>query len=99
MFVGLGDLGGLSWLAGTEAFVRLLQGRLGEARILARGELALAEDLDERWGVAALLTIDALAAAELGDLGAADIAAVEAASIFAEVGDAGAVARPDRGRI
>ncbi len=67
VFARLEDTGGLSWVAGTEGFVRLLAGRLTEARELAGSVLPLGEQAGERWGVAALLTIDALAAAELGE--------------------------------
>ncbi|GAC1442989.1 MAG: hypothetical protein NVSMB55_15260 [Mycobacteriales bacterium] len=88
LFTGLEDTGGLSWVAGTEGFVRLLQGRLTEARELAGALLPLGEAMGERWGVAALLTIDALAAAELGDVADAADAAERARLRFAEVGDA-----------
>jgi tetratricopeptide (TPR) repeat protein len=75
-------------VAGTEGFVRLLQGRLAEARELAQSVLPLGEAIGERWGVAALLTIDALAAAELGDVATAAAEAERARARFAEVGDA-----------
>lgn len=88
LFRTLEDSGGLSWVAGTECFVRLLQGRLSEARALAGMLLPLGEAAGERWGVAALLTIDALAAAELGDITAAQWAAERAAGRFEELGDA-----------
>ena len=88
VFGRLEDTGGLSWVAGTEGFVRLLQGRLAEARELAGSVLPLGEAMGERWGVAALLTIDALAAAELGDVEAALDEAERARARFAEVGDA-----------
>ena len=87
VFSALEDTGGLSWVAGTEGFVRLLQGRLGEARELARSVLPLGEAAGERWGVAALLTIDALAAAELGDVEAAADEATRAQERFATLGD------------
>ena len=87
VFTGLEDTGGLSWVAGTEGFVRLLQGRLVEARELAQSVLPLGEAVGERWGVAALLTIDALAAAELGDVAAAADEAGRASARFAELGD------------
>jgi len=87
VFTGLADTGGLSWVAGTEGLVRLLQGRLTEARELARSVLPLGEAVGERWGVAALLTIDALAAAELGDVGTAAREAEQARQSFADLGD------------
>ena len=86
-FATLEDSGGLSWVAGTEGFVRLLQGRLAEARELARSVLPLGDATGERWGVAALLVIESLAAAELGDVPAAQAAAEQARRRFEEVGD------------
>jgi tetratricopeptide (TPR) repeat protein len=68
VFASLDDDGGLSWCAGTEAFVRLLQGRHTEARELAGGLLPLGRALGDRWGTAACLTIDGFAAAELGQI-------------------------------
>jgi tetratricopeptide (TPR) repeat protein len=68
VFAGLDDDGGLSWCAGTEAFVRLLQGRLEQARDLAQGLLPVGRAMGDRWGTAACLTIDAFAAAELGQI-------------------------------
>ena len=65
MFTALDDDGGISWCAGTEAFVRLLQGRLHQAGDLARALLLLAQGLDDRWGAAVCLTIDGFAAAGL----------------------------------
>ncbi len=87
VFSRLEDTGGLSWVAGTEGFVRLLQGRLAEARELAQSVLPLGEVGGERWGVAALLTIDALAAAELGDVAAAADGAERARRRFAALHD------------
>ncbi|MEA2733801.1 MAG: hypothetical protein QOE14_252, partial [Humisphaera sp.] len=43
VFAALEDSGGLSWVAGTEGFVRLLQGRLAEARELAGVLLPMGE--------------------------------------------------------
>jgi tetratricopeptide (TPR) repeat protein len=60
---------------------------LTEARELAGSLLPLGEAMGERWGVAALLTIDALAAAELGDIAGATDAAERARARFEEVGD------------
>lgn len=87
VFAGLTDTGGLSWCAGTEALVRVLQGRLTDARAIAGGLLALAESTGQRWEVAACLTIDALGAAELGEVGVAAAEAERAAARFAEAGD------------
>ncbi|MCU1692898.1 MAG: adenylate/guanylate cyclase with repeat, partial [Frankiales bacterium] len=87
VFAGLEDTGGLSWVAGTEGFVRLLEGRLAEARELAGSVLPLGQAMGERWGVAALLTIDALAAAELGETDVATDEAQRAQQRFTEVGD------------
>src|SRR5213078_4132858 len=56
VFTALDDDGGLSWCAGTEAFVRLLQGRLRQARNLAQGLLPLGRAMGDRWGTAACLT-------------------------------------------
>jgi len=88
LFGGLEDTAGLSWVAGTEGFVRLLQGRYGEARELAASVLPLGEQKGERWGVAAALTIDAMAAAELGEVIVAADEAERARVRFAETGDA-----------
>ena len=88
VFSALEDVGGLSWVAGTEGLVRLLQGRLSEARDLAGSVLPLGEAMGEKWGVAALLVIDALAAAELGDVPAAAVEAETALERFREVHDA-----------
>ena len=87
LFGGLADTGGLSWVAGTEGFVRLLQGRLLEARQLAQSVLPPGDAIGERWGIAALLTIDALAAAELGDVAVAAEQAERARERFAVLGD------------
>jgi class 3 adenylate cyclase/tetratricopeptide (TPR) repeat protein len=87
VFSSLEDTGGLSWVAGTEGFVRLLQGRLAEARELAQSVLPLGEAVGERWGVAALLTIEAWAAAELGDVAVAAQEAAQARGRFADLGD------------
>ncbi len=88
VFAELEDTGGLSWVAGTEGFVRLLEGRLAEARELAGSVLPLGQAMGERWGVAALLTIDALAAAELGETDVALDEGERARVRFAELGDA-----------
>jgi len=88
LFGATEDAAGLSWVAGTQGFVRLLQGRFAEARELASLVLPLGEQKGERWGVAALLTIDALAAAELGEVVVAAAEAERARARFAEAGDA-----------
>ena len=87
VFHELEDTGGLSWVVGTEGFVRLLQGRLTEARQLAGAVLPMGEAIGERWGVAALLTIDAIAAAEMGEVELAEREATRARGLFAEIGD------------
>jgi class 3 adenylate cyclase/tetratricopeptide (TPR) repeat protein len=88
LFGELEDTGGLSWVAGTEAFVRMLQGRFEEARAVVAAVLPLGEQKGERWGVAAMLTIDAVAAAELGDVVVGADEAERARARFAETGDA-----------
>ncbi|MHB8452105.1 MAG: ATP-binding protein, partial [Mycobacteriales bacterium] len=87
VFTALSDTGGLSWCAGTEAFIRVLQGRLTDARSLAAGLLVVAESTGQGWEVAACLTIDALAAAELGMLSVAGRAAADASARFAQAAD------------
>ncbi|MCU1599680.1 MAG: adenylate/guanylate cyclase [Frankiales bacterium] len=87
LFTRLEDTGGLAWVAGTEGFVRALQGRFAEARDLARALIPVGEQNSERWGVAALLTIDAMAAAELGDVVVAASEAERARVRFADVAD------------
>jgi class 3 adenylate cyclase/tetratricopeptide (TPR) repeat protein len=87
LFADLDDTGGMAWSAGTEAFLRLMQFRLAEARQLAQALLPLAEAMSERWGVAACLTIDAVAAAEVGELGVARAEGATARQAFAELGD------------
>jgi class 3 adenylate cyclase/tetratricopeptide (TPR) repeat protein len=68
LFGRLQDTGGLAWCAGTEALVRMLQGRLEEARDMVSGLLPVAEQLGAEWEICAGRVIGALAAAELGDL-------------------------------
>ena len=87
VFMALEDSGGLAWVAGTEGFVRLLQGRYAETRDLARTLIPAGELSGDRWGVAALLTIDAVAAAELGDVVVGADHAERARVRFAEDGD------------
>ena len=74
-------------MAGTEGFVRLLQGRFSAAREVAASVMPLGEAIGEQWGVAALLTIDALAAAEVGDIDAAVAQSGEARNRFGYLGD------------
>jgi len=87
VFASLDDGGGLSWVGGTQGFVRLLQGRFAEARELAGALLPLGDRTGDRWGIAAMLTIDAVAAAELGDVVVGADEAERARARFAEVGD------------
>jgi class 3 adenylate cyclase/tetratricopeptide (TPR) repeat protein len=87
VFAAQEDTGGLSWVAGTQGFVRLLQGRFADARELAGTLLPYGEQAGERWGVAALLTIDAIAAAELGDVVVGANEAERARLRFAELDD------------
>jgi class 3 adenylate cyclase/predicted ATPase len=86
-FAALEDTGGLAWCAGTESLVRLLQGRLKEARTVSQGLVPLAETLAESWGVAICLLVDAIAAAELGDVTAAQRESAQAERLFRETGD------------
>ncbi|MDQ1630325.1 MAG: hypothetical protein QOC80_297 [Frankiaceae bacterium] len=86
-FASLEDTGGLAWCAGTESLVRLLQGRLAEARTVSRGLVPLAETLAESWGVAICLLVDSMAAAELGDVTAARTESAQAERLFRETGD------------
>jgi class 3 adenylate cyclase/tetratricopeptide (TPR) repeat protein len=88
LFVDLRDLAGRSWVTGTEAFVRLLQGRLRQARALAAEFLPYAERLGDEWGVAAVQMVDAYAVAELGELSKADKQARVALRAFEQLDDA-----------
>ncbi|GIF11246.1 adenylate/guanylate cyclase domain-containing protein [Actinoplanes teichomyceticus] len=87
LFAELGDPVGRSWLRGTTAFARLLAGRLQEARRLARIFLPFGDRVGEGWAVGTLRVVEAYAAAELGDLGAADSQARRAYREFQEVSD------------
>jgi class 3 adenylate cyclase/tetratricopeptide (TPR) repeat protein len=87
LFAEQGDAPGRSWVGGTEGFVRLLQGRLAEARRRAEAFLPYGERAGDAWGVAALRTVEAFAAAELGDLSHADSEAVRALRWFDEAGE------------
>jgi class 3 adenylate cyclase/tetratricopeptide (TPR) repeat protein len=86
-FAALEDTGGLAWCSGTESLVRLLQGRLKDARLVARNLVPLAETLAESWGVAICLLVDSMAAAELGDVTGAKNEAARAERLFRETGD------------
>ncbi|WP_229067730.1 adenylate/guanylate cyclase domain-containing protein [Actinoplanes sp. DH11] len=87
LFAELGDQVGRAWLRGTTAFARLLAGRLQEARRLARIFLPFGDRVGEGWAVGTLRVVEAYAAAELGDLGAADGQARRAYREFNEVSD------------
>ena len=87
LFAELGDPVGRAWLRGTTAFARLLAGRLQEARRLARLFLPFGDRVGEGWAVGTLRVVEAYAAAELGDLGAADGQARRAYREFLEVND------------
>jgi class 3 adenylate cyclase/tetratricopeptide (TPR) repeat protein len=87
IFGGLDDAAGLAWCTGAGAMLHLLQGRLQESRSQIAELLPVAEALGERWGRAALLLLDAVALAELGDGDRALTLAAEATSAFEEIGD------------
>jgi tetratricopeptide (TPR) repeat protein len=87
LFAELGDPVGRAWLRGTTAFARLLAGRLQEARRLARLFLPFGDRVGEGWAVGTLRVVEAYAAAELGDLGAADGQARRAYREFLDVND------------
>lgn len=92
VFSEMADSGGISWCLGTEALVRLLECRLLEARGIIAGLLPVAEVMGDRWSEAACLTIDALAAAELGEARIAELEAVRARGLFHQTGDTWGVA-------
>src|SRR5207244_4070139 len=71
----------------TTAFARLLAGRLDEARRSARAFLPFGERVGEVWAVGTLRSVEAYAAAELGELRAADRAARQAYRDFAATED------------
>ncbi|GII25220.1 adenylate/guanylate cyclase domain-containing protein [Planosporangium mesophilum] len=71
-FAELGDPVGRAWMRGTTAFVRMLAGRLSEARRLARVFLPFGERVGEAWAVGTLRSVEAFAAAEVGELAEAD---------------------------
>jgi class 3 adenylate cyclase/tetratricopeptide (TPR) repeat protein len=87
LFAELGDPIGRAWLRGTNAFARLLAGRLSEARRLARAFLPFGERVGEAWAVGTLRAVEAFAAAEMGELAEADREARRAYRDFAAAGD------------
>jgi class 3 adenylate cyclase/tetratricopeptide (TPR) repeat protein len=86
-FTAFEDTGGIGWTVGTGAFVRLLQGRLAEARAMCEELWPRALEMGDRWGQAATLTIDSMAASELGDITSAEGSAVRALELFESIGD------------
>ena len=87
IFGGLDDAAGLAWCTGAGAMLHLLQGRLHESRTQIAQLLPVAEALGERWGRAALLLLDAVAVAELGEGERAMELAAEATTAFEEIAD------------
>jgi class 3 adenylate cyclase/tetratricopeptide (TPR) repeat protein len=87
LFAELHDPVGRAWLRGTTAFARLMAGRLGEARRLARAFLPFGEQVGEGWAVGTLRAVEAFAAAEVGDLAEADRDARRAYRDFAAASD------------
>jgi class 3 adenylate cyclase/tetratricopeptide (TPR) repeat protein len=87
LFAELGDPVGRAWLRGTTAFARLLAGRLTEARRLADAFLPFGERVGEFWAAGTLRSVQACAAAELGDLAEADREARRAYRDFEVAGD------------
>ncbi|HVF06108.1 MAG TPA: adenylate/guanylate cyclase domain-containing protein [Frankiaceae bacterium] len=87
VFTAFDDTGGVGWTIGTGAFVRLLQGRLREARSVCDELLVRAREVGDRWGEAATLTIDAMAASELGDITAAERSAALAGELYESIND------------
>ncbi|HWB36971.1 MAG TPA: tetratricopeptide repeat protein, partial [Rugosimonospora sp.] len=87
LFARLGDPVGRAWIRGTAAFVRLLSGRLTEARRLARVFLPFGERVGEHWATGTLRAVEAFAAAEMGDLAEADRQARQAYRGFAVSAD------------
>nr|WP_205862360.1 adenylate/guanylate cyclase domain-containing protein [Planosporangium thailandense] len=86
-FAELNDPVGRAWLRGTTAFVRMLAGRLTEARRLARVFLPFGERVGEAWAVGTLRSVEAFAAAELGELAEADREARRSYRDFAAADD------------
>ena len=86
-FAELHDPIGRAWLRGTTAFVRMLAGRLYEARRLARVFLPFGEQVGEAWAVGTLRSVEAFAAAEMGELSEADRQARRSYRDFAAADD------------
>jgi tetratricopeptide (TPR) repeat protein len=86
-FAELGDPVGRAWMRGTTAFVRMLAGRLAESRRLARVFLPFGERVGEAWAVGTLRSVEAFAAAELGELAEADREARRSYRDFAAADD------------
>ena len=86
-FAEIGDPVGRAWLRGTTAFVRMLAGRLREARRLARFFLPFGERVGEAWAVGTLRSVEAFAAAEVGELAEADREARRSYRDFAAADD------------
>ncbi len=78
LFTELEDGVGRAWARGSTAFVRLLAGRLHEARRLAHAFLPFGERIGETWAVGTLRSVAAYADAELGNLTTAEQAAQRA---------------------
>jgi tetratricopeptide (TPR) repeat protein len=74
-------------MRGTTAFVRMLAGRLAESRRLARVFLPFGERVGEAWAVGTLRSVEAFAAAELGELAEADREARRSYRDFAAADD------------
>lgn len=87
LFAEQHDQFGRAWLRGTTAFTRLMAGRLAEAHRLALLFLPFGERVGESWAVGTLRAVYAFAAAERGELAAADRAARRAYRDFAATDD------------
>ena len=87
VFAGFDDERGLAWCAGTEALVRVLQGRLREAKGLVHHLIDASRASGHEWASAACMTIDAIASSELGAVAVAADHARQAAEVFAGLGD------------
>ncbi len=87
LFAKINDPVGRAWIRGTAAFVRLLAGRLTEARRLARVFLPFGERVGEHWATGTLRAVEAFAAAEMGELAEADRQARQAYKGFAVSSD------------
>ncbi|HVE62914.1 MAG TPA: adenylate/guanylate cyclase domain-containing protein [Mycobacteriales bacterium] len=87
VFAEFDDDRGVAWCAGTEALVRMLQGRLGEAKSLVRVLIDQTRAHGNRWAAGACLTIDAIASSELGNVTLAVERGRQAHLIFTELAD------------